>query len=875
MIDIFIRNLAGMKAAFHKISVFELESSSESTLVPLPCIRVFLEDPIKEFAIKKWLFPPKSMSGRIIKNRLWRNQKECSLEEFKELFDKKLNKGGCIGKILQKYNTTLDKEKIAHQYLQSIAFTHQTNIGIKHLNIFLDEFVDKLDDYKDKEKGNDNVKPVFKDLFTPIDLKNNYHMFDKNSLDSLVPDSQNDEVRKVMSSSVEKVDLYSQNEEILPQKSTLRTKKLLISSQHKAEQEQKKEIQQQLLKQQYSRQKVFEFQNLKEMVSLGYMDSNRTFSAKAANFYADLYVNQESRNGGGSKSGKTINSFSEQFLPFEVQGMSSDSVMRSVIMKAKVIERHFFEKVLPYLEDIAICTDGTTLNGLHYEQYFLLGYMNDSEELRIYVIDILSKKKSTGADVASSIDTYIHYLVKNCSSFNVKKFKYLLADHCSNNSGIINGAIANLRKKFPWIQFLGCKDHLCNLLIKVADTEITKLIIQIEIEKKSGVTIRNTFKHKFMDIMTRIVKFFTKPSNFADWKHFAGVDLKVPKTSLNRYLNGTSLCRFVVLNYNPIIKFLESHDYKGQKSKKKGLPKKWIQFLRNPIVIECLVICTYLHYNLRKTLGKFHQTTKTEDYHKLVGKLKDKFLTLARNPDAFVTRTIAFADHAKGDDLQLIDSRVKNMLSKLSNEGSNLLKVVMYKMIDKVNQYENLNISENRIHTNTRKIERSFGDIGKILSKNKRTRNILLMACQRIRFYVTLPIHHYITNDQYKTLRKKTRKSLENSKHRYKTVIRNMSTSKTKFTGRSSRLVSDSGYPINTRKRTRDHQDELENEKSKKRKVEVAELITSKATGKKTLFERQIEKITKSGSKRNTKSKLPNRIKLYTRTKFYLQVATP
>jgi len=438
--------------------------------------------------------------------------------------------------------------------------------------------------------------------------------------------------------------------------------------------------------------KVQKKKNLEDMVKMKYKIRNDTFSLKAANFYADMYVFQEARNGGASKPGQTINEFSKQFLPVEIDGMSRETVFRSIIIKAEVIEKHFFDKVLPNLEDCAICTDGTTLNGIHYDQYFFLGYMNGSEDLRIFVIDVLPTKKSTGAEIAVSITKYVHSFEESCKKygkvFDVKNLKYLLADHCSNNSGDTNGAIALLRKTFPWIQFLGCKDHLCNLLIKVADTEITNLIIRLEIQKKANLVIKNSFKYKFLDLITRIVKFFTKPSNYAEWKQFAGVDLNVPKTSLNRYLNGTSLCRFVILNYNPIMKFLETHDYKGKTAKKRGLPKKWLNFLRDTNIIECLILCTYLHYNLRKSLGKFHQVTATTDYKKIVSDLKVKFLTLANNPDAFLKRTVALSDHVQGCDINLINSRVKNMLPKLSTHGKEVLKTIMQKMISaKINKH--------------------------------------------------------------------------------------------------------------------------------------------------------------------------------------------
>ena len=299
------------------------------------------------------------------------------------------------------------------------------------------------------------------------------------------------------------------------------------------------------------------------------------------------------------------------------------------------------------------------------------------------------------------------------------------------------------------------------------------------------------------------------------------------------------------------MKFLASHDYNWNKAKKKGLPKRWITFLTTPVVIECLVLCTYLHYNLRKTLNKFHEVFLTEDYKNIVNNLKNKFLTLANNPEAFLKRTVALADHVKGDDIHLIDSRVKNMLTSLSNDGRSLLKTVMLKMIEKVNQYEGMNLQSMRVFTNTRSIERSFGDLQKILDKNKRTRNILLKSIQRIRLYINLSMDTVINEDEYIQLRKLTRKELTHPKHKYRTTIRRMATNKSKFTGRSSSLVSDSGYVKHANKRARDKLDEAEKKRiRKKRKISVVKELITHPGGGTTRFEQQISQISATRTKR-------------------------
>ena len=578
-------------------------------------------------------------------------------------------------------------------------------------------------------------------------------------------------------------------------RSSSRTKKLLLLSKQKIENEKGRKIIMKNLEKQREELKKQKSKRLQTMMKMEYKQKNGSFTSKSANFYADLYTEQESRNGGASKPGNTINQFSKEFLNQEIDGMSRNTVFRSVIIKARIIEKHFFCEVLPNLEDCAICTDGTTLNGIHYDQFFFLGYLKDSDDIQIYVADIIPTKKSTGVEISKLIVGYIDYFVSSCRTkgtiFDVKNLKYLLADHCKNNSGSSNGAIAHLQKHYPWIQFLGCKDHLCNLLIKIADNHITTLIVKSEIGIKTGVAISNTATNKFMDHLGKIVKFFTKPSNYADFKHFCGIDLNVPKTSLNRYLNGTSLCRFLVLNYNPVLKFLKSHDYKGEKAKKMGLPKKWLLFLLNPIVVEGLILGSYLHYNLTKTLSKFHSVTSTEEYNGILSDLKNKFTTLANNPSSFLCRTIAFSDLPKGSDIDLIDGKVRNMLPSISKEFESLITTLMVEMNLKIEQYENLSLSSNRrVFSNTRVIERSFGSCEKILSKNKRTRTEVVKSVQRIRLYSDLPIHKYITEEEFNNFRKDVRKDLTKSKYNYKTTIRKMSTNKKKFTGRFSSLVS-------------------------------------------------------------------------------------
>jgi len=145
-------------------------------------------------------------------------------------------------------------------------------------------------------------------------------------------------------------------------------------------------------------------------------------------------------------------------------------------------------------------------------------------------------KKSTGEDIANILYKCYSKLKDKCKLNGVDldpcKVKYLLADHCSNNSGTENGAIAHLKKWFPNIKFAGCKDHLFNLLVKLFNEVGTRILAKHK--KFTALNISNEKGHTIFDYLQQIMRFIQNPQNYADSKvsfNFVGI----PNTNLNRY----------------------------------------------------------------------------------------------------------------------------------------------------------------------------------------------------------------------------------------------------------------------------------------------------------------------------------------------------
>ena len=134
-------------------------------------VKTFVNNSSKDFFVKKWLFPPKSLGREKIVRRLWRNLKECSVEEFKDVFNKKFNKGGCIGKLLINCKTTLDFEKIRNEYLQLLGCYETISTTIET----------EIPNHSSVESNGDknNFTSVFQDLQTPEISKYSSDLFGK------------------------------------------------------------------------------------------------------------------------------------------------------------------------------------------------------------------------------------------------------------------------------------------------------------------------------------------------------------------------------------------------------------------------------------------------------------------------------------------------------------------------------------------------------------------------------------------------------------------------------------------------------------------------------------------------------------------------
>ena len=361
------------------------------------------------------------------------------------------------------------------------------------------------------------------------------------------------------------------------------------------------------------------------------------------------------------------------------------------------------------------------------------------------------------------------------------KVKYLLADHCSNNSGTENGAIAHLKKWFPNIKFAGCKDHLFNLLVKLFNEVGTRILAKHK--KFTALNISNEKGHTIFDYLQQIMRFIQNPQNYADSKvsfNFVGI----PNTNLNRYLNGTRWCDFLLMNLRVLIKFLKTHSFK-----KNDKTTKWIEFLNNPVVLSFVVFGSFLNKNFLCYLKRFHGTTSSLEYGKILTSLKLRFKNIHNNPNTILTRSIHIESDHSGETKRMIFSDVIN---NLDNDTEKMIFKTMSKSLDLIDKHEKLDNpddNECRMITNTRTIERSFGTIAKMLDKNKRTSELILTSTQKVRLYTRKLRLEDLPIDKFTKIKREARSLLEN-KPTFKKSVSRVAKKRDYFTSRIRGVTS-------------------------------------------------------------------------------------